>query len=178
MTSTPAFFVLFVFLCASLVHGQGYHRLPNTFQMEEKIVHPIPIPETAFHQLWVSDHNRYIDDTPQRLRQRLAGAKIDLDGDSRLDLLVQGDNGANITGFWIFHNEGKRQRLVLDTRGLGLFLLKRSHHGLRDIEVGAATATTLHTAIYRFDGRRYSSAVCWLEDLGVDHAKKHYVSCR
>jgi hypothetical protein len=142
-------------------------RFPTTFQMEEPIASPKKISSAVLRQILRSDDTLlWVDETIAHLRTRINGTFIDLNGDRIKDFLVQGTDGANITGFWIFRNVGGRQRLVLYTRALGIYLLRDRHHGFRDIDVGAATAVTLCRTLYRFNGNHYIPKRCWTENMG------------
>lgn len=136
------------------------------------------MPGAVFRQILRSDDNLlWVDETVSHFKSRIKGTFIDLNSDERPDFLVQGNDGANITGFWLFRNIKGRQHLVLYTHGLGLDLLKHKHNGLRDIETAYATAVTLSSAIYRFDGRKYRAHTCWSENMGEDpdrRPKKFY----
>ncbi|HEU5237263.1 MAG TPA: hypothetical protein VFU37_08995, partial [Pyrinomonadaceae bacterium] len=99
------------------------------------------------------------------LAKRVQGSLVNLDNDGRPDLLVQGDDGANITGFWLFHNSKHRWKLVLATRALGLSLEKTYTNGLRDVTIEAASAVTLWGAKYEFLLDKYVPRKCWEQNL-------------
>jgi len=159
---------------------QGQTHYPDSFHMEEPIRSPAKIPTAVFRQILRSDDNLLrVDETVLHFKSRISGTLIDLNSDKRPDFLVQGNDGANITGFWLFRNIKGRQQLVLYTTGLALDLLRHKHNGLRDIEAVCATAVTLSSAIYRFNGQKYRAHTCWSEDMGKDPGKrpKNFYRC-
>ena len=95
------------------------------------------------------------------------GSLVNLDDDGRDDLLVQGDPGANITGFWLFRNAGRRWGLVLYAVAHNLTIKRGLTRGYHDVEVVALSAAKGWGANYEFDGTRYKPAGCWERDLGV-----------
>lgn len=95
------------------------------------------------------------------------GALVDLNDDNKDDLLVRAEPGANITGFWLFRNTGRRWELVLYTVAAGLSIKKTHTNGFHDVEITAASAVKGWQAIYKFGSAKYRPVGCWEYDLGV-----------
>lgn len=108
-------------------------------------------------------------------------AIVNLNDDRRPDLIVEGDGGANITGFWLFRHTGRRWELVLSTRAAGLSIGKVKTNGYRDVTIEAASAVTLWSSIYKFRSGRYVPFRCWEQQLGVGEngmpGSRRYFKC-
>jgi len=89
------------------------------------------------------------------------GSRIHLKVDGDADLVVTARNecllGANIIPFWVFRNTPQGQQLILSVSALGLDVLNTRTNNYRDIRTGAATARSVHTMIFKFDGKEYRS---------------------
>lgn len=152
----------------------------STFAMETPIKRPYRVPKYVIEQIVRNDDlvepaNR--EEAVASLAERVRGSLINLDNDGKPDFLVQGDDGANITGFWIFRNVGQRWRLVLATRALGISLDKTYTNGLHDISVEAASAVVLYGTTYKFDLERYVPRECWERNLTGRNKKIRYFKC-
>ena len=146
------------------------------FGAEIDVVRPVELPDGVFKQILENGGGLYVDESPAQFRKRIVGTFIDLDGDKNQDFLVQGDNGANITGFWLFRYSGGRMRLVLHVRALGLWIGPKSSRGIKIVEAGAASASMYWGARYVFARGRYSPIKCWEEDLLT--RKRRLFRCR
>jgi len=73
-------------------------------------------------------------------------------------LIVMGSgpmSGADNDWFWIVRQTPAGARAVLWIGALGVTILRRSTHGLRDIESGWCSAAFCETKRYRFNGKIY-----------------------
>jgi hypothetical protein len=74
------------------------------------------------------------------------------------DLIVMGSgpmSGADNAWFWIVRKTPSGPEAVLWIGALGVSILRRSTHGLRDIESGWCSAAFCETKRYRFNGKMY-----------------------
>ena len=63
--------------------------------------------------------------------------------------------GANTTTFWVFRPGSYGYVLVLRAAAHDLTLQRTRWRGYREIELAGETASTITTALFRFDGTRY-----------------------
>jgi hypothetical protein len=89
------------------------------------------------------------------------GSWVHLNGDADADLVVTARNecllGANIIPFLVFRNTPQGHQLILSVSALGLDVLNTKMNNYRDIRIGAATAWSAQTMIFKFDGKEYRS---------------------
>jgi hypothetical protein len=170
--------LILLMVIAAVAQNKTVFRYGNSFQLEEPIKNPVKLPKRVLSRVYKG--HTYHDQSINEFEKTVAGTFIDLGGDKHRDFLVQGDSGANITGFWLFRNVGEKQELVLNTRALGINLLGTRHKGLRDIGAAAATAITLSSVIFHFNGTEYRPYRCWSEDLGQEskRPKRTFYRCR
>ena len=64
--------------------------------------------------------------------------------------------GANVTSFWIFRVISVDPKLVLFTGALALEIQSRKSNGLNEIRTRSVTMQHVNTAIYRFNGTKYT----------------------
>jgi len=87
------------------------------------------------------------------------GSRIQLSANSDADLIVTAQNkcllGANLVPFWVFRKTRETHELVLSTNALGLDVLNTRTNGYRDIRTGSATAESVRTVNFKFDGKEY-----------------------
>jgi hypothetical protein len=167
-------------LCALLLSGAAAHaaqrrraragRFTTEFGAEDRMTRALKIPDYVFEQMIRSerDAGRDVSDGgAARIREEVRGALVDLNDDGRADLLVRSDQGANVVGFWLFRNAGRRWEMVLYSVALNLIIKKRRTRGHRDVEAVSLSAVKGWVTDYEFDGARYRPASCWERDLGV-----------
>jgi len=183
MTTGSRFFLLVIVLAIGV--GSAVSQALNTryqreFGAEVDVARPVKLPSGVLRQILANGAGLYVDESPSQFKKRVVGTFVDLDGDKNRDFLVQGDNGANTTGFWLFRNTKGRMRLVLHVRALGLWIKSKRSRGVRTVEAGAASASRYWGAQYIFARGRYSPIKCWEEEfVGGDAAKKmRYYPCR
>ena len=159
---------------------KGNTQYQREFGAEIDIVRPKKVSDDILNQVLKNGGDLYVEESPVQFRKRIVGTYIDLDGDTNRDLLVQGDDGASVSGFWLFRNTNGQMRLVLHVRALGLSLGSKNSRGVREVVAGAASASKYWGARYVFKRGRYRPVKCWEEELIEDEAtrKKRYFPCR
>lgn len=158
-----------ILLVCSVASAQRRRAGQVSFGMEESIERPVRVPQYVIREIIRSEeHIAFMD--------RFEGTLVNLNNDGRPDLLVQGDPGANITGFWVFRNTGRKWQLVLYTRALSLNLERTYRNGFRDVSVVAASAVMSFGADYRFNSRRYVPRRCGEQRI-EEGARRRYISC-
>src|ERR1043165_648908 len=148
-------------------------REQTSFGAEEKTEHPVALPADVLQALRRDERNQTCLAEGRSARDIPASwfvaSEIDLNNDRLPDLIITAKNpclfGANINPFWVFSNSPRGHRLVLNVSTLGLDVLKTKSNGYRDIRVQAATATTLHTTIFKYDGRKYRAYRGWAKPI-------------
>lgn len=165
-----------MFFAAATIFVHAQSREQTTFAMEEEIKKPHSIPKYVVREIIRNDENSQASDFAD-FSGRLKGALVNLNNDRRPDLLVQGDPGANITGFWLFRNAGGKWKMVFYTRAAWLDLLKTSNRNFYDVEIHAATAVKMWGSLYKFDGRRYVPQKCWEEAESGKKSQRKYYRC-
>lgn len=183
MAVSTQFYISFVLiaLVSSLAMPQKVNiQYQREFGAEIDIDRPKKVSDDILNQVLENGGELYVDESPLQFRKRIVGTFIDLDGDTNRDFLVQGDDGANVSGFWLFRNTNGRMRLVLHVRALGLSLGSMKSRGVREVVAGAASASTYWGSRYVFSRGRYRPVKCWEEELIEDEAtrKKRYFPCR
>jgi hypothetical protein len=126
-------------------------QLPTQFDVETPIASPIIIPKQVAEIINSSGG--------------LEGTSINLDNQGQPELLVRGDAGANITGFWIFQNVRGQWKLLLSTRAYSLSIDKTWTNGYRDISVRAMSAVKAWGATHNYDLEKYTPRECFEQDL-------------
>jgi hypothetical protein len=154
----------------------------DTFGSEVTVERPVPVPVEILGRL-IRDNVEELKSCLETdglseadLHQYFVASALHLNGDGRLDLLVQPDKyclqGAHNTGFWIFTSSGKAAgggyKLAFSTRSDLLEVLRASSHGYRHIRTSGHTAIYMFSTTWRYDGRRYRPTVCTHEDLETD----------
>ncbi len=164
-------FLLFCILLSFFV-AKAQHKTSSYFHAEKTIAHPVKIPVSILKQLYreeMGDENAVIDTTEFPYAKGTAAASFVQLGNGQNDaMLVQGNDGANTTGFWIFLKRGKNWKLILADRGLDLRLKKLPRSGIREVEVASCHVYGCYHRFYKFDGKRYYPYRCYEEtDKGI-----------
>lgn len=165
---------LIVFIGALSVRAQRGGQ--TSFGMETEIKRKHLIPRYVVEQI-IKNEECFSMEEIDSLSKKIEGSLINLNDDGKSDLFVQGDNGANITGFWLFRSSGGKWRLVLYSRAAWFDIKKTLTKGFHDIEIRAASAVTMWGSIYKFNGITYVPKLCWAADLGRRGEKRSYSKC-
>ena len=168
--------LLVIVTVSSICFGQNHSAKTQTFfGLEEKIKRPVKVSKDI--QWQIIQHEGGISDADiVRFSSGLKGSQINLNDDGEPDFLVQGDDGANITGFWVFISKNGKKKLVLASRAAWLTIGTKRRKGMRNISIAAASATTLWTADYLFNGKRYFPTYCSEEPINEPKKKKR-ITC-
>jgi hypothetical protein len=136
------------------------------FGMEEHVRHPIALPEAALALVAGDpDVKSVIEDHGPAgaplLITWLSASYVHLDGPNERDIIVVGKgplSGANITTFWVLRPSGTGFDMLLNVPAHDLIVKRRRSKGYRDIEAWSATAVTVSSVSFRFDGSQYKPA--------------------
>jgi hypothetical protein len=134
---------------------------------------PVPIPDEALAILRrddrVENELAYAAIAPEKLpRSWFSASEIALGSPGEKDLIVVAEGpllGANVDTFWVFVNSGKGYLLVLTIPAHDLIVKRSRTNGYRNLEAMAATAITVTTASFRFDGHQYREYSEKTEDI-------------
>jgi hypothetical protein len=161
---------VFLTLLTALMFREAHAQVPRRSQREQSrfgaevaIRRPVEIPAEVLSILREDKRNqgclREGESPTNIISSWFVGSRIHLNGDSKRDLVITAKNtcllGANLVPFWVFRNTSQGQELVLSVSALGLDVLNTKTNNYRDIRTGTATARTVHTVIFKFDGRKY-----------------------
>ena len=146
--------------------GARTPKRQTEFGMEEPIRRRVKVARYVIEQMVRSERAEGLD-VRADIASDADGALVNLNDDGKDDLLMRADPGANITGFWLFRNTGRRWELVLYTVALNLSVKKTRTNGFHDVEVVALSAVKGWVALYKFDGVKYKPGGCWEHDLGM-----------
>ena len=167
-------FLLFGSVCAVAICAQRGGQI--SFGVETDIKKTHRIPRYVIEQIVQNEKNFSAADIAP-LSERIKGALVNLNNDNKPDLFVQGDDGANITGFWLFRNANGKWKMVLYSRAAWLQLSKNLTNNFRNVQIQAASAATLWGTTYKFDGVKYVAKSCWEADLSKRKQTKKYFQC-
>jgi hypothetical protein len=148
--------------------------------MEDTFKRTVKLPRYVIKQMALSDEtlsHAEREEYAAELPGRVQGVLVNLNNDGKADLLVKGDDGANVTGFWVFRNLGGKYQLVFEARAFVLELRRAYTNGFRDISIEKMSAATLWGVLLKFDGQKYRAVKCWEQELGNPKAKAHYTKC-
>jgi hypothetical protein len=163
--------ILVLFTCLTIsgiaiAQTKTAHALEQAlFSAEDEAVrNPVAIPEDVWAILqqdeMVQTFMENAEGAPARLpRSWFSASKVRLAGPHERDFVVMGEGqlrGANVITIWVFRSTPHGHELALTAPAHDLLVRKSSHNGLRDIEMLAATASSVHTVDFRFDGHKYA----------------------
>lgn len=138
-------------------------REQSRFGAEVAIRRPVEIPADVLLILREDKRNQNClqeGESPTSITTSwFVGSRIHLNGHSQRDLVITAKNtcllGANLVPFWVFRNTSPGHELVLSASALVLDVLNTKTNNYRDIRTGKATARTVQTVIFKFDGKKY-----------------------
>jgi hypothetical protein len=110
-----------------------------------------------------------------------SAARIDLGGPGSALILASDHgclNGADNNWFWVFLKRQKRYRMVLTGGTLSVDVVRSTSFGLHNIETNVATANTLYTNVYKFNGSVYKPRMCSETAIFPDNQKPKRLPCR
>lgn len=168
------FSVLLIFFGLTEIRAQKAAQ--TSFGMEMKIKKSQRIPRYIVKQIIKNEESFAAGDIDD-LSKRLKGSLVNLNNDRKPDLFVQGDDGANITGFWLFRNAGAKWELILYSRAAWLDIKNVKSKGFRNVEIHAASAVRMWGSRYEFDGAKYIPKRCWEEIETGKKIKREYFQC-
>lgn len=136
----------------------------TSFSAEDvSVTKPVEIPadvrKILVNEESVREALRFEGIAPERLPGSwFSASKIHL-GDAREeDLVLVGRGpmlGANITWFCVFRPSANGHELFFDGRAHDLIVTNTVSNGYREIQMLSATGASIHTVLFRFDGKRY-----------------------
>ncbi len=166
---------VFAFGCVSV---EGQTARPNQEQTEFSaedagVKHPVPVPDEVLSILRRDDRVKNelesADIAPEELPNSwFSASEIALGGPGEKDLIVVAEGplvGANVDTFWVFIHRDKAYALVFTIPVHDLVVKKSRTNGYRNLDVMAATAVTVTTASFRFDGHQYQRFSAKTEDI-------------
>lgn len=168
-----------VFTIQAQTNGSNFQTI---FSMEDEIKKPVEIPRYVFEQIVKNGAIKptsaaQLNEEIARLERDSKAALVNLNDDGKADLLVQGDSGANITGFWLFRNLRGKWQYMLETRALGLSIDKEKTKGYRNISISAASASVYWESTYKFNGKNYLPKICSETTMNGKKQRKKIIPC-
>jgi hypothetical protein len=146
-------------------HAQGSHhasREQTEFSAEDTgVKNPVPVPDSIM-ALLVNEVRGAMETAEPPVTKPPASwfsaSEVSLGPRDLKDLIVVGEpplSGGNTQTFRVFRKMGSGYELVLTAPAHDLEVKHHRSKGYRDIEMSAETATTFHSVLFRFDGKRY-----------------------
>jgi hypothetical protein len=140
------------------------HQVQTHFSAEDESVNrPVPVPEAVMAILrqdkFVRDEMENENLAPNGLPASwFSAGEVHLGGQSAKDLIVEGVGplrGANVITYWVFISKGQEYLLALSVPTHDLIVKTSRSSGYRNLESLRATAVTVTTVSFRFDGKQY-----------------------
>lgn len=152
-------FLALVLFYRAPVHSQIQHkRVPEQtdFGSDSELDRPISIPEAALKALRSALHARP-DELPD---EHLRASEIHLAGPTEIDLVAPMRGGGHAAFFYILRPTLSGYKLIFDSGGDSMTVLRSRSHGYRDLQVVGITMAGKNaaTVVYRFDGQKYVEA--------------------
>jgi hypothetical protein len=163
-------------VAASLVVCAALHPVhaEDGFGIEDDKLRPVPPAVAKALRAHVSK-----TDYKDCAQGMFVGSTVDLEGSGRkLDWIAKTADGcawgAATAKIWVLKNEKIHYRIVLDSGGQGVALLKSKTNGLRDLRMPSATAGHYSDALLKFDGLRYEVLrSCIIDWQDAEEIKRH-----
>jgi hypothetical protein len=162
------------FLAPTGGQSRATHREQTDFSAEDEgVKHPVVIPEPVLAILCnderVRNELKYEKITPDHLPTSwFSAAEVHLSKPSERDLIVVAQGplmGANVDVFWVFTRGGATYALALTIPAHDLIVEKSRSNGYRDLESMGATAATVTTVSFHYDGDHYREYSEKTEDM-------------
>ena len=158
-------FLVLVLIAPSVATGGKSHSEQSHFSAEDSgVQRPVAISEDVLAILRQDQAVQSVLENESIRPENIppswfSASEVHLTATKRVDLLVVGEppvSGGNTAMFWVFRARDPGHALVLTIVAHDLILKNTRSKGYRDIEVHSMTAVRLSTAVYRFDGQKYS----------------------
>lgn len=145
---------------------------------DDSVQKPVAIPQSVLAILRKDERVGYVLKSQNISAQKLplswfSASAIHLTDSNKAGLVVMGLGplrGADVNTFWVFCATARGYQLALTAPAHDLFVKKSRWKGHRDIELVAMSAAQIFSAVYRFDGRRYSLYRTESEPIQIGHA--------
>jgi hypothetical protein len=140
---------------------------------DEGVKHPVPLPSEVLAILQrdnlVKNELKYGENAPEKLPPAwFSASEIALGSSGEKDLIIAAEGplaGGNVDTFWVFVQREHHYTLVLTIPAHDL-VVKRPHtNGYRNLQASGATAATVTTLSFRFNGRQYKEYSTTTEDI-------------
>lgn len=167
-------FIFALLWCPDPAWCQSAHALEQTsFQLEEPVKHPAPLPRAVLEKLRAETRDTTCPNSKAATDfddSWFGASEVTLRRGELPALVVKAENaclwGANIGPFWVFRHSKTGYEIVLSESALGLEVLNTRTNGYRDIQLSAATARDVLTAVYKFKNGKYGVAIKRTKPIG------------
>jgi hypothetical protein len=157
---------------ALLAHGQWQASAARSVEPKEQVhfsaedlgvKRPVQIPQEVIRILQQDDMVRNVAEDQKVALDKLpaewfSASRIELGRGGPRDLVVAAEGplaSSNVTSFWVFVHQAHGFHLALMLPAHDLVVKSTRSHGYRDIDALAATAVTVSTVRFHFDGQSY-----------------------
>ena len=125
--------------------------------------HPADIPNNVLDALWVSKEVQSERDESKDLNREtfakyFKAIVIHLSNPKEIDYVLLSESpvgGVDAPWFWIVRFDHAHSKAIFFTFANGFEILRTRNNGYPDIRSDAATASTIYTEIYHYDGQKY-----------------------
>ncbi|PQJ11753.1 hypothetical protein CJD36_008130 [Flavipsychrobacter stenotrophus] len=155
-----------VFATAIIMFISTYANAQITsFNCERKKKNRAPIPKTILailqkvEQINVSDRYGFSDKEVNGFASA-EGAFVTLQQNGAKAMIVQGVDGADNVGVWLFEEQHGQWKLIFHDRGLKITLMKMPVHGHRKVVFSACWANGCHERSYKYINGTYQQYSC------------------
>jgi hypothetical protein len=137
------------------------------------VKHPVPLPSEVLAILQrddlVKNELKFDEKAPPQLPAgRFSASEITLGSSGEKDLIIAAEGplvGANVNTFWVFVQSEHHYTLALTIPAHDLIVEGARTNGYRNLEAMAATAESVTTVSFRFDGHQYKEYSAKMEDI-------------
>lgn len=137
----------------------------TSFNCERKIKNQAPIPTAILtilqkaEEINVSDRYGFSDKDVNGFASA-EGAYVTLQQNGAKAMIVQGVDGADNVGVWLFEQQRRQWKLIFHDRGLKITLLKMPVRGHRKIVFSACWANGCYERSYKYINGTYQQYAC------------------